>query len=441
MLSQSIYLFLANAAGYGIRIILPIFLVRVLTKEEFGAYSQFFLLETLIQTIFQMGVSQSLYYFVPRDRDNSAAYLLNSVLLNTLIYSGAYILIYLFRDTVAAQTGMQIVITLFWYLAPYSLIMVLNVTVLTYMTATQNIKTASVLTIIREVVAILVAVPVAYIYRDLHAVILALVGARALSLVINILVVHFKIRGFRSKTFFFGIREQVRYGVVLGLAGTVWVYSLRFHELMVSRNYDLETYAIYAAGCKQIPFMQFISQALVAVALGQFAILIKNQDWNAVRELWNRVLGTMYGIGVPLTLLFFVFAKPLVVLMFTPEYVDAVPIFRMNLLAGLGLVLNSTLILRGLNRNDITLKINTGMFLLLPFALYGGMKLAGTLGIISVNVAFLLGSRIVAQTVLNRLVPVHLPYIAPMRSIIQFYGNSFAKLRTAAGKVLSIGRS
>ena len=55
MLRQSAYLFTAKVVGFGVRILLPVFLVRVFTKAEFGAYAQFFLLEIVTKTIFQLG--------------------------------------------------------------------------------------------------------------------------------------------------------------------------------------------------------------------------------------------------------------------------------------------------------------------------------------------------------------------------------------------------
>ena len=71
MLRQSSYIFVSKVIGYGIRILLPAFLVRVLTKADFGSYNQFFLIEVLFQTIFQMGVNQSQFFFVPKDPKNA----------------------------------------------------------------------------------------------------------------------------------------------------------------------------------------------------------------------------------------------------------------------------------------------------------------------------------------------------------------------------------
>ena len=439
MLSKSIYLFISQALGFGIRIILPIFLVRLLTRAEYGAYSQFFLLEVLIQTIFQMGVIQSLYYFVPRDEKNAGGYLLNSLVLNILIFTVGYTLVWFFRAQVAEQMGMDIIYQFFWYLSSYSLLMILNVCLVSYMSARQEILSASVLTILREVIASIATLIAAFAFRTLEAIFLALVLARALTLVVGFLYIHLKLKGFASERYFFGIREQVRYGLVLGIGGTIGTLCLRFHELTASRYYPDEIYAIYAAGMKQIPILQFLSQSLAAVALGQFAKLVKDEDWDGVRRLWDRVLGTMYGVGIPLVVVFLVISRPLILVMFTPEYADAISIFRINTLSTLALVLNATLVLRAMDRNDVTLKINIALLAVLPFSLYGGMKAGSLDGIIWVHVVTLLASKVASQIYLNRLSPVYLPYVASRASLAGFYRESWHKGLSLTGKFLRRG--
>lgn len=437
MLNQSLYLFVSKVLGYGFRILLPAFLVRVLTKEEFGAYSQFFLLEVLIQTVFQMGINQSLYYFVPRDRQNAGAYLVNTILLNILAYSLAYSAVLIFKDQIADQMGMQIIHTYFWHLALYSLLMMLIISVISYLTALQKIKEASIISILHEVLASIATLFAAYFLRDLTMIIVALIISRALSLTIGILYIHFGMNGFRSRRYFFGIRDQVKYGVVLGVGGTIWVYSLRLHELMVSRNYDIATYAVYAAGCKQIPFLQFFSQSIAAVALGQFAVMVKENDWNGVRKLWNKIQGIMYGAGIPIVLILLAVSRPLVLAMFTEDYADAIPIFRFFTIGYLSSLMNSTLVLRALNRNDVTLKVNAAFFVLLPFALYGGMKVGGMQGIIATHVFVTILSRVVTLAYLNHLTPVRLPFIPPLRYVMEFYRSALARARFVTAGILT----
>ena len=429
MLSQSAYLFVSKIIEYGIRILLPVFLVRILTKADFGLYYQFFLFQIMIQTLFQMGVNQSLYFFIPRDPRNSGSYFINSLMLNVILFGTAYFILGIFRTTIADFLGMPVLEMFFWSLAGYSLLAMLNVSAQVYLTARKLIIQSAVFVILRQVLASTATLIVAYLTHDLRIIVLALVLSRVVSLILVISYIHFIQHGFRAERYFFGIWNQVRYGLVLGVAGMLWTFLMRFPEMTVSKFYDIETYAVYAAGCRQIPILQFFSQSIAAVALVKFAQLEKENDWANIRKLWDKILGSMYAVGIPVTIFFLLVSKPLIVLMFTEDYVEAVPIFQINAIAMLYIILNPTLVLRAMDRNDISVKVNLGTMILLPPALYAGMKLFGLSGIIGASAVMLIGGRIINQAILNRLTPVYLPYVASWKSVWEFYTEIFQKSR------------
>ncbi|PID79126.1 hypothetical protein CSB20_11560 [bacterium DOLZORAL124_64_63] len=427
MLNQSLYLFAAKVFGYGLRILLPVFLVRILPKADIGAYSQFFLLEILIKTIFQMGVNQSLFFFIPRDEKNSGSYFLNSILLNIGLYTAAYSLVYIFRFQIADHLNMAILHRFFWQLAGYTVFMMLNVSAETYMLARKKIFASSIFIISQQIFASITTLWAAYVYRDIAPILFALVISRVISLAFGMLYIHFKLHGFRAQRYFFDMSKQIRYGLLLGLAGTIWTIVMRLNEFTVSRYFDIETYAVYAQGVKQIPFLLFFSQSIMSLGLVEFAKLEKAGDWKAIQKLWNRILGSMYGVGIPITV-FLVLGAPIIVpLMFTREYIEAVPIFQLNNIALLSLILNPTLILRAMDRNDITIKVHLAVLFLMPPTLYLGMRMFGLLGIMYVHVLFLIGGRVVTHSLLNRLSPVHLPFIAPKSDIWAFYRDTYVK--------------
>jgi O-antigen/teichoic acid export membrane protein len=435
MLRQSSVLFLAKIIGYGIRIILPAFLVRILTKAEIGTYNQFFLVEVLIATIFQLGINQSQYFFIPRDEKNAGGYFLNCVLLNIVIFSMAYGVIGVFRDELAAWLGMPVIKIFYWQLATYSILMLLNVSTQIYMTALKKYTQAAVFEISRQVLASVATLGAAYLTRSLKTIVIALIVARLVSLVLVLLYVQFRQRGFGSERYFFEIRKQVRYGIVLGAAGTIGTILMRMNETMVTKFYDIETYAVYAQGMKQIPILMFFTQSVAVVALVRFASLTKDNDWEGVRDFWNEVLGNMYAVGIPITILFIVIARPLISFMYTDAYLGAVPIFQLNAIAMLQHLVNPTFVLRAMDRNDITLKVNLAVIVILPVALYLGMKTFGLVGIVGVHAIVLVANRLVLHIYLNRHVPVHLPYIAPWPSIWAFYTKSFRKGRSILRKL------
>ncbi|MBK7048534.1 MAG: hypothetical protein IPH48_18975 [bacterium] len=108
MLQKSLYIFVSKMAGYGVRLMLPYFLVRLLSVSDFGAYRQFFLLEMYIGSLFQLGLNQALYYFIPRDVRNSGAYLLNTLAMNAIVFAAAFVVIGLAIDPLSRWLNMAI---------------------------------------------------------------------------------------------------------------------------------------------------------------------------------------------------------------------------------------------------------------------------------------------------------------------------------------------
>jgi len=436
MLSQSAYLFAAKVLGFGLRLLLPIFLVRVMTKADIGAYNQFFPVETLLRTLFQMGVNQSQFFFVPRDRENAGGYFLNSLLLNALLFAVGYSLVGVFREQAADFLGMPILTLYFREIVIYGVLLMANVTAMTYLMASKHFKQAAFFEINMQVLASIATLGAAFYTRDLRTILVALIVSRGLSFLMVMAYIHFMHRGFRSKRYFFDIKQQVKYGLVLGVAGMLWTLLMRMHEVTVSKFYDLETYAVYAQGLKQIPILQFYSQSITSVALVHFAQLVKDDDWAGVQAYWNKILASLYGLGLPITLFFLVVAQPLVILMYTQDYAQAVPIFRINAIGWLFFLLNPALVLRAMDRNDMTLKIHLGIMVLLPVVLYAGMKSYGLVGIIIAHALMLIGGRVVTMLFLNRLAPVHLAIIPSRRDVGEFYRNGYRRVIEKLGRGL-----
>lgn len=430
MLNQSLYIFASKIASYGVRLLLPYFLVRLLSVSDFGAYRQFFLLEMYIGALFQLGLTQALYYFIPRDVRNAGAYLLNSVLMNLLIFGIGFTVVGLASHPISRWLNMAILKDAFWMLALYSVTMILAISCDTYLIARQKVKISAAFEVLGQTLASVVCVAVAFWTRRLDAILVGLVAARIVQLAAMLAFIHWRMHGFRSERYFFGIRAQIRYGVVLGASGTLFTMLVRMHEFFVSRYYGTEAYGIYSAGCTELPIIQIFVQSIAAVALGQFAKLEQDNDWEGIRTLWRRVLTSSYAVALPVIAVLLLVSKPLVLFMFTDTYAQAIPIFQVNTVAKFGLVFNAALVLRAMNRNDISIWTNAIPLVVAPVLLYVGMKLGGMVGIITAHAILMIGCRLLSNVFMNRVIPAPLPYVVRPSELLDFYRESWLKVRS-----------
>ncbi len=430
MLSRSLYIFASKMLGLTFRFMVPYALTRMLTQADFGAYRQFFLIEVMFAIVFQLGINQGLYYFIPRDEKNAGAYFVNSLMLNVVIFGTAFAVAAFFLDELSAFLQMDLLKTFYPELVAYTMIMMLCVAGDCYVLARKKVRQAAAIDIMGQVLTSVGTVLVAWQTRDLEVILRFLVAARLFQLVVVVSYIHFGMRGFRSETYFMGLREQIRYGVLLGLGGTVWTILMRMHNFVFNRYYGTEAFAVYSAGCTQVPVVEIYMQSIAVVALGQFAAMDQQGDHQGIRDLWRRIQTSIYGVAVPSVVALILASELIIGFLFPPEYGGAVDIFRLNSLAYLNVLFNATLILRAMDRVDIVLRWHLVLLAVAPFAQWGGMKLAGPMGIIAAHVVIIVFGRLVLLHLLNRTVGGGLIYVARPAEVWTFYLQSLAKVRS-----------
>src|SRR5690606_12488732 len=97
MFRPALTIMAGRTVGYAVLFLLPLVLVRVFDQEQFGTYKQVFLLYGTILNLAQVGMSESLFYFLPGASQDAGRYVSNSLLvlgavgllLGAVFYGGA----------------------------------------------------------------------------------------------------------------------------------------------------------------------------------------------------------------------------------------------------------------------------------------------------------------------------------------------------------------
>ena len=78
-LKPTLQLMTGRMAGFVLTFFIPIVLVRVFDQTQFGTYKQIFLIYSTFFGIAQLGMAESLYYFIPSDPQHASRYIMNAV--------------------------------------------------------------------------------------------------------------------------------------------------------------------------------------------------------------------------------------------------------------------------------------------------------------------------------------------------------------------------
>lgn len=127
------------------------------------------------------------------------------------------------------------------------------------------------------------------------------------------------------------VKSILKFGIPLYLASYIGVFTLNLDKLIITNQGNTELFAIYAVGAVQLPFIGIISSAVTNSIFPKMVSALNNTS-NEAKRIWlNATLYTSYVI-YPMIIGLLICSKPIILLLFGEEYLEAVPVFRAYLL-------------------------------------------------------------------------------------------------------------
>jgi O-antigen/teichoic acid export membrane protein len=313
------------AAAFGI----PIVLVRVLDQQSFGTYKYLFMLASTLNVL-QLGMAESLYYFVPRRIGGSGHVVANGILTLGAIGAALVVVMTAGRHLVAGWAGQP---GLAAYLPMLGAFVGLSLTAMPLeivMVSRQQYRSAATTYAASDVVrASLLALP-GLVFRSLTAVMWGAVTFAALrGLTLLVYLSRSKdgpVTPDRGQW-----REQFAYACPFAIAVIIETLQLNLHQYVVWAKFDPATFAIYAAGCLQIPVVDLLTTSVGNVMMVRMASEVERPA--VALQLWHHAVDRLACVLWPLTAALILSARDVIVLLFTARYAASVPIFIVSTLA------------------------------------------------------------------------------------------------------------
>jgi len=312
--------------GFIAAFLIPVILARVFNQNDFGSYKQLFLIYATLFGIAQLGMAESLYYFLPMDKERSGVFVFNALLVMGMAGALAALLLWWQSEAVASLLNNPELATYIPYVGLYLLFILLAVVLEIVLTARKKHIAASAAYASSDLArAVFYLTPVlafaslgwlmfgAILYALLRLVATAvyLISASAIEFYTNARL----------------LKKHLAYALPFGLAGLIEVAQLNFHLYAVSYYFDAATFAIYAVGCLQIPLIDILMTSTSNVMMINMRAKANAGDRSAVRAIWVDSVAKMSYILFPLVAILLLLAPLLIVLLFGAAYQDSVPIF------------------------------------------------------------------------------------------------------------------
>jgi O-antigen/teichoic acid export membrane protein len=386
--NRTAILTLSRLASYGLMLISPIFLVRLLTVEDFGRYREFLLYASILQAFAQFSINDSLLYCVPAN-PHSPWRLARQTAFLTLCSS---LLVVLVLVAIDRGSGGEFV---HGYLVPLAVYILFSVNLdfwEYFWLARGRAQPVFFYSAGRLALRVIVVVSVAAMTHDFRAVIWSLValeGARFVAAAVAMLVFD---RSPHEPVLREPWRDQLRFCIPSGTASLLAMLNRNISNVLVARMLGAVALAHYAIGRFGEPMVTTVRNSVSAVILPEMVRKDRGRqtpgpgnpaDGTAI-ALWKKATVVNAILLFPVIVLVARYAVPLVTMVFGTSYLSAALVMQLYMLVVIRECFDFAPALRAVNRTRPLVESNVAgllactaaMLLLIPMAGLAGAMIA-----------------------------------------------------------------
>ena len=326
--NRAAILTLARLANYGLMLISPVILVRLLTVEQFGNYREFLLYASVLQSIAIFSIGDSLLYCIPANPASRWRIVRQTVALiacSSLITVGGLALL-------DRATGGRIVGPLLLPICLYTLLLS-NLDFWDYFwVATDRPGLIFAYTSVRLGARVIVAIVTAALTHDVATIIWALIALEGLRLLGAAIIMLAADRSAAEPPLNDPWREQLRYCLPSGTASMLAMLNRNLSSLVVAKALGAVALAQYTIGRYGEPVVETLRNSVSAVVLPEMVRRDRDSREQSL-SLWKRATVINAIVLFPVAVIVERFARPLVATVFGHNYAPAAIILQIYMLA------------------------------------------------------------------------------------------------------------
>lgn len=402
-----------RALGFVLTFVVPLILVRVFSPEDFGLYKQLFLIHSTVVSILTLGLSASLFYFIPRYPDECQAYISQTLLILLLTgLLGALSLVILRKPLGDFLNNPQLSPNI-PYLAAFITLYLVTELLESIMVAFKRAELAAITFFFSELVRGSLMIAAAVFTHSIMVLIIACVAWCAFRVVA--LIAYLKSLSFRwaLKPESVRLAHQFRYATPFGIALLIRSITEALPQYAVSYLYDPLLFAVYSVGYLQIPAVSIAASSVAEVTLVRLTEL---RNSGIVEESLSVLAGSVTKLSLLLFPLYgwlLLNSHDLVVLLFTKRFESSIPLFQVFLITIPITVLGLDYVPRAFADTRFIFRVNAARFIALaallavlmpPFGLFGA-AVATVLAVAVSKVIILIKVKNLFRTSFRNLLP------------------------------------
>jgi O-antigen/teichoic acid export membrane protein len=324
----ALWLVIGRAVGFAVMFVVPLVLVRLFDQSTFGTYKQLFLVYATLYGLAQLGVAESLYFFLPQRPSDAGRYAANAVVTLAFAGLGCAAALMLAGPAIGRWLTNPELAAALPLLGVFLGLMLTSALFEIVLVARGRYRAAAWAYASSDVARAVFLLLPALLLGGLRGLLLGAVAFAAVRLAVMLWTFG---RGL-SLTLHPGLamwREQWIYTLPFALAVGLDVLQANLHQYVVAARFDPALFAIYAVGCLQIPLVDVLTTSSANV------MMVAMADGDAGRRpayalaLWHDTTRRLAIVIVPLVVFLVAMAPEVIGWLFTRQYLESVPVFRL----------------------------------------------------------------------------------------------------------------
>ena len=401
--------------GFAASFAIPLVLARTFTPAEFGVYRQIFLLYATLFGLAQVGMAESLYFFVPQDRDQAGRAVANALLALIVVGALAGILLCLSAHAIGRWMGDAALPAYIPALALFLGLMLPAVALEIVMVSRERYTRSALVYGASDVVRSGMLSGPALAGLGLGGVMEGAIGF-ALARLVALVGIRWREfgRAFRPDATLF--RRQLAYAIPFAGAVTLDIIQLNYHQYAVASWFDPATFAVYSVGCLQIPLVDLLSTSAGSVMM----VTMGRDAGDRRRQLapWLETVERLVFLLVPFACILALCSREVIVTLYREQYAAAAPVFTITAIAIALTSLPTDSVLRAYAETRFLFILSLAKLLFIALTIAWFVRRFGLPGAVMVTVIATAAAKVAAVWRVKELLEVPARRVLPWRRII-----------------------
>ena len=315
-----------SLSSMGVSILLPLFLVRILSKEEVGNFKQFFLYLEVVPLLFLSGgIFSGISYWAGQGGKVKRIALSQSYVMILLLSTLCLIIGILFEKQLSHSLNLPEMSTLLFC---FAMVTALTGSVFEEVAIGNNkLWLSGIFYAAFEVGRTLAMLFSALIFQNVTAIILAhcivTYGKLCTGIVLSIKKKWLLLR-FDKEI----LKRIVYYALPVSGATLASLIVERADQFILANTLSAEEFAVYMVGCFSIPPLFLLENSITRVLIPQLSESFATKKFYQAQHYYQNTVGQLSFFLIPSVIGLITFADPLITILFTQEYSEAAPYLR-----------------------------------------------------------------------------------------------------------------